>query len=243
MKKISDIISMPIISLYEGEYIGIVYNVMFDYRLKKCNYAIILDEKENINYAIKFKDIYKIGNQCIYIKNKTCLNLESNCLKELEENLSPINLKVYSLNCELLGTSNDIVINEKYEINELIMNNGTSISSDNIFNIGKNVIIVGKVKFTPNLFKPKQKIVKLPQNENKVMILSDFIKSETKSNISTSKIITDFRFLIGRVLSQDVKALNGEMIAKKNSIITKDIVNKASSYGKLVEIARYSNKN
>ena len=116
MKKISDIISMPIISLYEGEYIGIVYNVMFDYRLKKCNYAIILDEKENINYAIKFKDIYKIGNQCIYIKNKTCLNLESNCLKELEENLSPINLKVYSLNCELLGTSNDIVINEKYEI-------------------------------------------------------------------------------------------------------------------------------
>ena len=69
------------------------------------------------------------------------------------------------------------------------------------------------------------------------MILSDFINSETNTQ---NKIITDFRFLIGRILSQDVIALNGEMIARKDSIVTKDIVNKASSYGKLVEIARYS---
>ena len=70
------------------------------------------------------------------------------------------------------------------------------------------------------------------------MILSSLIKNEQTP--PSNKIITDFRFLIGRYLSQDIVAFNGELIAKKDAVITKDIVNKASSYGKLVEIARYS---
>ena len=69
MYKISDIISTPVISLYEGEHIGIIYNIMFDYRQKKCNFACILNENDNIPRLIKFKDIFKIGNDCIFIKN------------------------------------------------------------------------------------------------------------------------------------------------------------------------------
>ena len=75
MNKISEIISTPVISLYEGEYIGIIYNIIFDYKQKKCNYACVLDEKTNIPQIIKFKDIYKIGSQCVFIKNKSYLNL------------------------------------------------------------------------------------------------------------------------------------------------------------------------
>ena len=236
MYKISDIISTPVISLYEGEHIGIIYNIMFDYRQKKCNFACILNENDNILRIIKFKDIFKIGNDCIFIKNLTCLDLETNCEKEMEENTNPINLKVYNLSCEFLGTSHDIIVDDNFRISQIVLNNGKIIERNDILNIGKSTIIVGS-DVSIQKFKPVVKSIKIQNSPKKVMILSDFINSETNTQ---NKIITDFRFLIGRILSQDVIALNGEMIARKDSIVTKDIVNKASSYGKLVEIARYS---
>ena len=236
MYKISDIISTPVISLYEGEHIGIIYNIMFDYRQKKCNFARILNENDNIPRLIKFKDIFKIGNDCIFIKNLTCLDLETNCEKEMEENTNPINLKVYNLSCEFLGTSHDIIVDDNFRISQIVLNNGKIIERNDILNIGKSTIIVGS-DVSIQKFKPVVKSIKIQNSPKKVMILSDFINSETNTQ---NKIITDFRFLIGRILSQDVIALNGEMIARKDSIVTKDIVNKASSYGKLVEIARYS---
>lgn len=236
MYKISDIISTPVISLYEGEHIGIIYNIMFDYRQKKCNFACILNENDNIPRLIKFKDIFKIGNDCIFIKNLTCLDLETNCEKEMEENTNPINLKVYNLSCEFLGTSHDIIVDDNFRISQIVLNNGKIIERNDILNIGKSTIIVGS-DVSIQKFKPVVKSIKIQNSPKKVMILSDYINSETNTQ---NKIITDFRFLIGRILSQDVIALNGEMIARKDSIVTKDIVNKASSYGKLVEIARYS---
>ena len=236
MYKISDIISTPVISLYEGEHIGIIYNIMFDYRQKKCNFACILNENDNIPRLIKFKDIFKIGNDCIFIKNLTCLDLETNCEKEMEENTNPINLKVYNLSCEFLGTSHDIIVDDNFRISQIVLNNGKIIERNDILNIGKSTIIVGS-DVSIQKFKPVVKSIKIQNSPKKVMILSDFINSETNTQ---NKIITDFRFLIGRILSQDVIALNGEMIARKDSIVTKDIVNKASSYGKLVEIARHS---
>lgn len=236
MYKISDIISTPVISLYEGEHIGIIYNIMFDYRQKKCSFACILNENDNIPRLIKFKDIFKIGNDCIFIKNLTCLDLETNCEKEMEENTNPINLKVYNLSCEYVGTSHDIIVDDNFRISQIVLNNGKIIERNDILNIGKSTIIIGN-DVSIQKFKPVVKSIKIQNTPKKVMILSDFIKNEATPQ---NKIITDFRFLIGRILSQDVIALNGEMIARKDSIVTKDIVNKASSYGKLVEIARYS---
>lgn len=238
MYKISDIISTPVISLYEGDYIGIIYNIMFDYKQKKCNCACILDENDNIPHIIKFKDIYKIGTDCIYIKNKSTLSLETNCEKEIEKNLNPLNQKVYDLECNHIGTIHDIIIDEKYSIQQIILNNGKAINKDDIFNIGKSATIIGNSKITINKLRPTQKAIKVQKfNDNKVTILSSPLKESKNKN---NKIITDFRFLIGRILNQDVIAINGELIAKKDAVVTKEIVNKASYFGKLVEIARYS---
>lgn len=239
MNKVSEIISTPVISLYEGEYIGIIYNIIFDYKQKKCNYACVLDEKDNIPQIIKFKDIYKIGSQCVFIKNKSFLNLFTNCEKELETCGNPINLKVYNLNCEYVGTSHDVIIDDNFRMDKIILNNGKILEKDEVFNIGKSTIIIGQNNISVQKLKPITKSIKIQNKEKKVMILSDYIKKDTPTPQS-NKIITDFRFLIGRVLSQDIIALNGEMIARKNSVVTKDIVSKASLYGKLVEIARYS---
>lgn len=247
MKKISDIISTPVISLYEGECIGIIYNILFDYRQKSCNYAYIVDDEDNIPRVIRFKDIYKIGSQCIFIKNKSVLSLSTNCDQEISQSINPINLKVYNTDCEFLGTSIDVEIDDKNRCEKIILNNGKEINRNQIFNLGKNTIIISNNKsLTHQNFKPKSDIQISEVKNQKVVILSDKPKKDNKeidleNNAPTqTKILTDYRFLIGRTLNQDILALNGEIIAKKNATITKDIVNKASFYGKLVEIARYS---
>lgn len=247
MKKISDIISTPVISLFESDYLGIIYNIMFDYKQKKCKYAYILNETENIPTLIKFSDFYKFGNECIFIKNKDCLDLITNYEKEIENSKNPINLKVYNLDGNYIGISHDIIIDSNYNISEIILNNGTSIKRNNIINIGKSIILVNDTTINISKFKPKQKILKEVEPNKKVIILSDLIEEKQEKQVQTNqtqnnKIITDFRFLVGRILSKDIIAFNGDIIAKTGNTITKDIVNKASYYGKLVEIARYSNK-
>jgi len=248
MKKISEIISLPVISLYESEHVGIIHNILFDYKSKKCSYAIIFNDNDSMLKIIKMSDIYEIGKDCIFIKNKTQLELETNCQKELEIHSSLINLNVYNLKGENIGISTDILVNNKYELIKVILNNGIEINTSEIFNISKSTLLIDSQKTSIYKFKPRPKIIKFKETESKVMILSDFITEKEKktTNIITtqqnSKIITDFRFLVGRILNKDIIAMNGELIAKKDTIITKDIVNKASSYGKLVEIARYSIK-
>lgn len=240
MYKISDIISTPVISLYESEYIGIINNIMFDCKSKKIKYACILDEEENIPKTINSANFYKIGECCIFVKNKNQIELTSNCTMELENSINPINLKVYNLECQYIGTSQDIIVDDKLHIQSLILNNGKIIESKEIFNIGKNTIIIGTSNIKLKSLKPTVKKIRIKKiEEKKVLMLKDYIKKEEIHN-QNNKIITDFRFLIGRVIRQDIIALNGELIAKKDAVITKEIVNKASNYGKLVEIARYS---
>ncbi len=240
MYKISDIISTPIISLYESEYIGIINNIMFDCKSKKIKYVCILDEEENTPKVISSGNIYRIGECCIFVKNKNQIELESNCSMDLENCINPINLKVYNLDCQYIGTSRDIIVDEKFHIQNILLNNGQVVESKDIFNIGKNTIIIGSSNIKVNSLKPITKKIRIKKTEEKkVLILKDYIKKE-ENHSQNNKIITDFRFLIGRVIRQDIIALNGELIAKKDAVITKEIVNKASNYGKLVEIARYS---
>ncbi|MBE5758289.1 MAG: hypothetical protein E7345_05165 [Clostridiales bacterium] len=241
MNKISDIISMPIISMYEGEYLGIAYNLLFDLKNKKCKYIEILNDTDNLPKIIKYSDIYKIGKECIFIKNTECVELKSNLDYELENLASPINISTYNLDGEKVGTSLDVVLNNQ-TIEEIILNNTKVVKNNEIVNIGKNIILINKNSINLSKFKPKTKINKQPKTDTPVMILSNTTPSINKDTENYTKIITDYRFLIGRILQKDIFAINGEIIAKNGSIITKDIVNKASSYGKLIEVTRYSKK-
>ena len=235
---------MPVISLYESEFQGIIFNVIFDFKNKKCKYLCVLNEEDGIQKILKINDIYLIGEECVFIRNDSVLELECNYDNELYNCNTPLNLRTYDMEGKLLGTSSDIILDEKFNIQSITLNNGQDINCENVFNLGKTIILTTNANVNIAKFKPKQKTTIKKVDSNKVTILTDssIMKGGNQENLTINKIITDFRFLVGRILSKDIVAVNGEMIAKTGSTITKDIVNKASFYGKLVEIARYSNK-
>jgi len=239
MYKISDLISTPVISLFECEYLGIINNIYFDSKQKKCNYICILNENENLKKTIKIQDIYKVGQECIFIKNKSNLNLKTDCEKELYNSYSLINLLVFNLDGTKLGNSNDIIVDKNFNLQKVILNNDKELQANEIFNISKTMILTSDAKISTLKFKPKTKSINQDIINNKVIIL-DSSKVEEKEHISNDKIITDYRFLIGRKLLKDIQSFNGEIIARKSTPISKDIIQKASLLGKLVEVARYS---
>ena len=243
MNKISEIISMPVISLYESEHLGIVYNVMFDYKQKKIKYICIMNETNNIPKIIKFSDIFKIGKDCIFIKNKTYVELQIS--NELATNncANPINLPIYNFQGEYLGNSQDVLILDNNEIKSIVLNNGKNIPANEILNISSTAIIVDSSRISLSKFKPKIIIQKTQKNPKVMILATENIEEKPKQEIQqNTKIITDSRFLLGRIINKDIVATNGEIIAKKTSTVTKEIINKASFYGKLVEISRYSDK-
>lgn len=241
MDKFSNIISSPTISLYEGELIGTIYNITIDCYTKKCKYAHILSEDDNIPKIIKFSEIYKFGKDCVFVKNKHSIELSDNYPCELSKTINPINLEVYSLEGSYIGKVTDIIINKNYTIDKILINNSTTIDNKNIFNIGKSVILIDNKKTSISKFKPTQKIINNTKEQNKVVILNTTTKENPK-NIDNYKIITDSKFLIDRIITTDIIAQNGEIIAKSGSKITKDIIHKSSYYGKLLDISRFSQK-
>jgi len=241
MYKISEIISSPVISLYESENQGIIYNVVFDLKTLKGKFFNLLNEKDNLEKVIEVNEIYKIGKNCLLIKNSSSIELKSN-FDYLDCNCaSIINLPIYNLNGELIGTSKDCTVDDKFNILKIILNNGDIIEKEKIINVGKSIILTNNTSINIHKFKPKLKISNTKKNNDKKVIILDTQKDETKA-IKSNKIITDYRFLIGRTLDQDIISINGEILAKKGSIINNDMVKKASLYGKLVELARFSKK-
>ena len=243
MYKISEIISSPIITLYEGDNQGIIYNILFDTKLKIGKMICVLNENENIHKTLLVSNIYKIGKDCIFIKNSNLLDLKC-CNDMIMHNLSTlINLHVYDFDGNLLGTCSDVIINHKLKIESIELNSGKIINVKNIINIGKKIILVNDSKISITRFKPLLQIGVHKQQENKVIILSDKNNTKINNNINNAnKLITDSNFLIGRTIEKDIVAINGEIIAKKGTKITNEILKTASLYGKVIEIARYSTK-
>ena len=241
MKKISDIISNPIISLFEGKYEGHIYNILFDNKKKQCKYFCILNEEDNINKIIKVNDIYSMDNDCIFIKNSSCIELNCNFHPLLDQFSPLINLDCYTLTGKFVGKSIDAIINEQFCLESIILNSNQTISRDQIFNISNEILLFSNdSNININKFKPKTKIIKNRNSTNtKVSILSP---DKLQENLSNEKFITDYRFLLGRKVTRTISSINGEIIIKSGNPITKDIIRKASMLGKLIEVARYSEK-
>lgn len=235
MKKISQLISSRVISLFESDEVGIVYNLIFDYKTKKCKYVCVLNEENNIMYSLKYQDVINFGKDCVYIKNTSTTEPVDNLAPKLNPLATPLNKKVFTIEGEYLGDCRDIEIDDNGNIINLVLEN-KKIEKSQIANIG-SVIITSDKHIKMSKFKPETKI-QSDENPKKVAILSSIVPAPTPT--PSNKLITDSRFLMGRKILQDILAPNGEIIAKNGGTITKEILHKAGSYGKLLEVARFS---
>lgn len=262
MYNISQIISLPVISIYESCNVGIITEVLFDNTTKKAIALCIVDENEiSIKKSINMRSIYKIGADAVIIRNCDQINLQE-CNKMGAQNLVfPNNFTVFDTDGVKLGNVTDIELDSSYKITKIIVDNNTSINASRILTFKQNILIIKNSNLKLSSFKSSKKIkvnladdyvVKNLSNTHTINDETTTYNQEVNENINTvaqnpnttistpQKTITNYNFLIGRKVLQNIVNINGEILARKDSVITYKMLDNMRKYGKLCELMSYS---
>lgn len=225
MLKLSEIISLPIINLFELKIEGTVENVYIHPTTRKITYLKIYNEERDEYSVLELKNVYKIGKDAVLIANSNKLTLFENKELILEKMVCPLNSFCFDLSGNILGKINEINI-EKNTLHS-IETEQNSYPATNIYGLSNAVTLIGNNKVKINRFSPKTKFsFSKAKTEQKVKIKSAIPQKE----------ITNYEFLLKRKLTKDIKNENGEIIAKNGVRVTTNLINKLKCYSKLKEL-------
>lgn len=236
MYSYKEIISLPVLSLYEGELLGVVDKLLFDKKLKKL-VEITLVGEDGLKFSLQTKNIYRIGKNAITIKNNQCIEL-----KVENENLitAPIGSKAYSIQGEFLGVIHNIIINEKFLTTQIELENQKSLNSNLVASSGKNTIISFNKTRNANIkqFFPHKQEEDVKIEENKIEQAPTSNEVKEKPNKQKTNFSSDF--LLGRICTKDIFNFNNEILIKAHSTITKKNLKEVIKFGKIRELMLFS---
>ena len=234
-----DIMSLSVLSLYEGELLGVVDKLYFDKKMKKLCEIQLLNES-GARFILPTKKIFHIGKNAITIKNNQAVQMRE---VENEFCVAPIQTKAYSITGEFLGVVQEIALNEKFLTENILLDNGSVLKSFDIASLGKSaVVFYNNNKLNVNQFSPKQpkafkrkvvQIAKILPKETEVAVQP--VKTETKQ-----VVLQNPNFLIGRVCTKDIFNFNNELLIKAHSVVNKKNLKEINKFGKLKELMLYS---
>lgn len=262
---VSNIISLQVVSIWNKSFEGIVENVLFDRKTNKAKFFKIYNENTNETYLLNPTEIYSLSKTTILIKNNTLLNPEVNLELCAKNCLNPVGASLYNFDGVEKGIITDLQLDSKFKItNVFCCEKAFPIS--NIFILGENISFLKPNKnIKLSTFAPKKKI-KISKTNIAVKSL-DFSNSNNQNieikpaeraievipeektppnhspQTSPKRIITDYRFLINRVLIDNIVLSNGEILIHKNSRINSKLIEKARTFGKLIELTQKSRIN
>ena len=230
----NNLLSLSVLSLFEGELIGNVNKLYFDKKLKKMLEIEIIAEN-GVKLTLNTKNIYKIGKNAITIKNNQAVTIK---MDNSDLHLCPINSKAYSINGEFLGVIKEILLGEKYNVEKISLDNNKTLDTTNVATCGKNTVIFNNTNQRTNIkkFKPvAEPIIYKQSSEQNVEILpsievgKDVVKVEDKKALNTD-------FLIGRKCLKDIYNFNNEVLIKANSFVNKRNLKEIKKFGKIREL-------
>ena len=235
MERITKILGKPVLSIYDGEFIGYIKNVFVDEKLRKVLWLCIFDDNTEEEKIISPKGVYSFEGNAVMIKNKADIFLAGTIITK---DISLIGYKIYSLDGTVTGKITDIEVDSKLYITNIFQQNDEQFDKTTVLKIGNSIIIQKNSKTDKlNDFRPRQISDLQISNNRKVVAL----KEQNQNKIQPTKLLTDgYGFLIGRKVGQNIYSENGTLLAKKQSVITAHLIDTASQNGKLKELTTYS---
>lgn len=246
----TEIISQPIINLYNGNYEGTVKDICFDNKFKKVKWLVYFEEHDELeDKALDTSKIYNVGPNAITIKNNEGLYPIVSVDGNIEYN-NLLGYRVYNVDGEILGTITEIVLNKNFSVDSILMGEEV-IDTTKILSYKDRTIVLnnGKSKLNPNKLKSKQ-IEKKKVVSQKVSIQQSTPPKIEQPRLNTiafdstlvNRRVANSNILIGRKMTANVYGQNNEIIAKKDTKITSKNIEWALQNNKLAELTMYSIK-
>jgi uncharacterized protein YrrD len=141
MKKANDIIKLPVISILEGEELGIVEDLLIDADNGKVEFLVVNDSEWYMGAKlIAFEDVKGIGVDVITTEKKQTLKPFSECQVAMDyakRGIRIIGTKAYTETGVYMGVIDEIIVDEK---NGVIY--GCDLIRDKEKNKGKEKVII-----------------------------------------------------------------------------------------------------
>ena len=211
MKKLSQVVGLPLISVKEGVEDGIVQDIIIDPQKKRISSLILRGAKNEYDIGeIKLVDVTGIGKDYVItqsIENKRNIDLSGTGFQLLK-------MKCISASGDVLGSVEDFTFDEKTgKISSLQIDAGFEIDGDNILSISNNLLFVS--------------------DEGN----SEQVKTETKEEKVTSSLEREQNeYLLGRTVKNDITKEDGTVIIKKGTVITADTIYLAEKTGVVIDL-------
>lgn len=238
-----DILSKPVISLYNGTNEGVVLSACFSEDLKKLNYLIIVsstDSEADDELILSARDVFKFGSDAIMIKNNSCLQLKTNLDAICFNN--PINSTAYDMDGKLLGKVSDVIIDEQLAVEKLVIA-GKTLERAKLISHSLDTLIFKSVnaKVSLSKFKPSATFISNVDNPVKIMQMGVEQKQDyANDRTQISRLTLNANLLLGRKITKNILSGNGELVAKSGATISSKIITMARTHQKLRELAIYS---
>ena len=209
-------LNKEIISIFDGKICGNIKQGIVNEKGKLTSFLV---EQNNNIFALSVKDIFAYTFDKVMIKNSTKL-----IISQATEEQKFLNKPVFTIYGKNLGIIKDIVFSKNYIIEKIITNKSEFLFKDIVIN--ENIVIINEnSKYKKHHFGPQ--ILITPKSTNqKVMVATTKIPIKVMSH----------GFLIGKKLFKDFVSKDGIIFARKNSIITFNILNIAKNHGLLDEL-------
>ncbi len=171
MRKITDYLGKPVLSVFESSTQGIVKDVLFDKNFKKLKFIVLFEDNDiQEDKFVAVSDIYSMGENAIVLKNNSVIESQSILTDEIA---NPINNSAYTTSGTFLGVVKNADIDDKFNLMGITLNGGQTIDISNILTSGNDTLFVQDQNSFVKLANFKKKTISMPSQNIKVSILTE----------------------------------------------------------------------
>ncbi|MBE4908157.1 PRC-barrel domain-containing protein [Bacillus luteolus] len=257
MKKSTQIVSLPIISISEGQQVGKVKSLVINPDKGSIDFLTIEHEDWQVSVkAIPFKKVVGIGEYAVTVESDSAvidLNEIPIANQLVNKKIKITNTKVMTRKGELLGEVTEYFIDDETgNILGVLLNlpnREVSLASDSILTYGKDIIIVKEDAASHFLDSVDQLINPVVATETSV---DSFIDEVTNTQQPTSGSTFDpfegltlieedeevkalkekqIEILLGKTVQKDIFGTDGQLLFHEGTVLTESDVMKAQEEG------------
>ena len=217
------LISLPLFSIYDAKILGIITNV-YTYK-RKIVALLVVDEYDYCEYVVFSRNIYSVGDELVLVTNSKHLHLIQSQELKLSKYFQPLGKLIVATDGSHMGNITSLQFDNRFNILSVASVDKT-FDAHNV-KICANVAYVGNIQ--PHKFNPNNThFATLYRNNHKDIVV------HTQTN--TEKHKPSVAQLIGMYTTANILSSNGEVLVRKNTKVTSNILLRVSTQGKLNEL-------
>lgn len=246
MKKSTEVVGLPIISISDGLELGNVKSLVVNPEKGTVDFLTVEHEDWQVSVkAIPFSKVIGIGEFAVTIDSDNViidLNEIPIANQLVNKRIKITDTRVITRKGQLLGEAKEYFLDEDNGViiglQLLVNDQHVFIKSESVLTFGKDILVVNE-ETTKNLLNSERELVKQPESDEPVSeeLIADLIPQEEDQfedlNNQQIEVIKEkqIKLLEGKVVIKDIFASDSTVLIAKDTVLTKEDIQKAQNEG------------